>query len=65
MKRRDAVFAAEARGDLLALYEWISVNLSADVAMHYIERIETYSDGFDLRRNVVMPVKTSGPDCAL
>jgi len=48
VKRRDIVFAPEARADLLALYEWISVKASPGVAMAYIERIEAYCNGFDL-----------------
>lgn len=48
MKPRAIVFAPEARADLVALYEWISVKASPDVAMSYIERIETYCNGFDL-----------------
>lgn len=48
MKQREIVFAPEAGADLLALYEWISVKASPDVAMTYIERIEVYCNGFDL-----------------
>lgn len=48
MKRRDIIFAPEARGDLVGLYEWISAKASAEVAMAYIERIECYCTGFDL-----------------
>jgi toxin ParE1/3/4 len=48
VKQRDIIFAPEARADLLAVYEWISVKASPDVAMAYIERIETYCIGFDL-----------------
>lgn len=48
MKQRDIIFAPEARADLLAVYEWISVKASPDAALAYIERIETYCNGFDL-----------------
>ena len=48
MKKRDIVFAPEARADLLALYEWISAKASPYVAMTYIDRIERYCRDFDL-----------------
>lgn len=47
MKQRVVEFAPEARDDLLALYDWISVKASPNIALGYIERIETYCNDFD------------------
>ena len=48
MKQRDIVFAPEARDDLFALYEWISLKANADTALSFIERIEKFCNKFDL-----------------
>jgi toxin ParE1/3/4 len=46
LKVRQVVFAPEARDDLFALYDWIAAAASPDIALSYIERIETYCLGF-------------------
>ncbi|MCY0092998.1 type II toxin-antitoxin system RelE/ParE family toxin [Hoeflea ulvae] len=48
MKRRDVVFAPEARADVLALYDWISAKAGSGIAIDYIERIERFCNGLDL-----------------
>jgi toxin ParE1/3/4 len=48
VRRREVVFAPEARDDLLRLYERIATAADISVALAYIERIETYCLGFDL-----------------
>ncbi|KPB00219.1 type II toxin-antitoxin system RelE/ParE family toxin [Ahrensia marina] len=47
MIQRTVEFSPEARGDLFALYNWISDKASPAIAMGYIERIETYCEDFD------------------
>lgn len=42
MKTRRVVFAPEAEGDLIELYDWISGEASPTVALGYIERIEAF-----------------------
>lgn len=42
MKERPVVFAPEAAGDLVALYEWITDEASPDVALAYLERVEAF-----------------------
>lgn len=46
MKARQVVFAPEAKDDLFALYDWIAGAASPDVALSYVERVETYCLGF-------------------
>ena len=46
MKARQVVFAPEARNDLFALYDWIAAAASPNVALSYLEHIETYCLGF-------------------
>lgn len=48
MRRREVVFAPEARTDLLSLYDGIAAAAGASVALAYVERLETYCLGFDL-----------------
>jgi toxin ParE1/3/4 len=48
VRRREVVFAPEARDDLWRLYEAIATAAGASVALAYIERIEAYCLGFDL-----------------
>jgi toxin ParE1/3/4 len=48
VRRREVVFAPEARGDLWRLYERIATVAGVSIALAYIERIETYCLGFDL-----------------
>ncbi|MDR2196160.1 MAG: type II toxin-antitoxin system RelE/ParE family toxin [Gallionellaceae bacterium] len=44
---RKVVVSPEARDDLLNLYDWISAQSSPNVAINYIERLETYVRGLD------------------
>ncbi|NGN41052.1 type II toxin-antitoxin system RelE/ParE family toxin [Mesorhizobium sp. CGMCC 1.15528] len=48
MKRRNVIFAPEARHDLFQIYEWVAVATSPIVALDYIERIESWCLAFDL-----------------
>lgn len=48
MKRREVVFAPEARDDLVRLYDRIADAAGSVSALAYIERIEAYCLGFDL-----------------
>lgn len=47
MRRRTVAFAPEARSDLLRLGDWIAERAGVDVALNYIERLETYCAGFE------------------
>lgn len=47
MKRRRVVFTPEARNDLFEIYDWIAAKASAQIAISYLERIETYCLGFE------------------
>lgn len=47
MRRRTVSFAPEARSDLLRLGDWIAERAGVDVALNYIERLETYCMGFE------------------
>src|SRR5262249_13157763 len=47
VRRREVVFAPEARDDLRRLYEGIATAAGMSIALAYIERIETYCLGFD------------------
>jgi toxin ParE1/3/4 len=46
LKRREVIFAPEARDDLFALYDWIADAASPQVALSYVERIERFCLGF-------------------
>jgi toxin ParE1/3/4 len=46
--RRTVVISPEARTDLLNLYDWIADQASPDIALGYIQRLETYVRGFDV-----------------
>ncbi len=46
MKRRRVVFTPEARNDLFEIYDWIAAKAGSQIAISYIERIETYCLGF-------------------
>lgn len=46
MKTRVVVFAPEARVDLLQLHDWLANAASPAIALKYVERLETYCDGF-------------------
>ena len=48
MKRREVVFAPEAREDLAAVYDWIAEAASPELALRYVERLEKWCLGFDL-----------------
>lgn len=48
MKRREVVFAPEAREDLIAIYDWIADAADANIAMAYVERLEAWCLDFDL-----------------
>jgi len=48
LRRRTVAFAPEARSDLLRLGDWIAERAGIDVALSYIERLETYCAGFEL-----------------
>jgi toxin ParE1/3/4 len=45
MKQRVVIFAPEARDDLIALYEWIADAASEQVAIGYVQRLETFCKG--------------------
>lgn len=61
MKARRVIFTPEARHDLFSIYEWIAARASLQVAISYIERLETYCLGFDVaserghRRDDIIP----------
>lgn len=46
MKSRQVTFAPEARDDIFSLYEWIATAATPSTALSYIERIETFCQGF-------------------
>ncbi len=48
MKHRRVVFTPEARNDLFEIYDWIAAKAGSQIAISYIERIETYCLGFEL-----------------
>ncbi len=48
MKRRRVVFTPEARNDIFEIYDWIAAKAGFQIAISYIERIETYCLGFEL-----------------
>lgn len=45
MRERNVVISPEARGDLIALYDWIAVAAYPATALGYIERIEAFLQG--------------------
>jgi toxin ParE1/3/4 len=47
VKRRTVILSPEARGDLLALYDYIADAASPVIAARYLERVETYVRGFE------------------
>lgn len=61
MRRRNVVFAPEARRDLLELGDWIAERAGADTALTYIARLEAYCMGLEFagerghRRDDVRP----------
>jgi toxin ParE1/3/4 len=46
--RRKVVLSPDAQADLASLYDWIADQASPEVAMAYIERLESYVMGFDV-----------------
>ena len=48
MKTRTVEFHEDATSDLHALYDWLTTVASPEVALGYLERIETYCLGFDV-----------------
>lgn len=48
MRTREVVLSPEASADLLALYEWIADAASPEIALGYVERLETYVRGFEV-----------------
>lgn len=48
MIRRTVVLSPDARSDLSAIYDWIAGQASPDVALGYIERLESCVRGFDV-----------------
>ncbi|HEX7853659.1 MAG TPA: type II toxin-antitoxin system RelE/ParE family toxin [Sphingobium sp.] len=48
MIRREVTLSPEASANLLALYDWISEQASPEIALSYIERLETYIRGFEV-----------------
>ncbi len=55
------VFSASAEADLFAIYDYIAERASAEIALRFVERIETYCHGFadmperDMRRDDLRP----------
>ena len=47
MKQRRVILTPEARQDLFDIYDWIASNASPNVAISYLERLETYCAGFE------------------
>ena len=48
MIRRKVVLSPDALADLSNLYDWIANQASLDVALAYIERLESYVMGFEV-----------------
>jgi len=48
LRRRQVVFSPEARHDLLELYDWIAERAGDQVAIGYVERLESYCRGFEV-----------------
>lgn len=61
MISREVVISPEASADLLALYDWIAGQASPEIALGYIDRLETYVRGLDVasergtRRDEIRP----------
>ena len=60
MKRREVVFAPEAREDLAAVYDWIAEAASAELALRYVERLKNGALDSTWLRSAAMHVKISG-----
>ena len=48
MRKREVVFAPEARADLVTIYDHVAEAAGAKTALGYVERIEDFCLGFDL-----------------
>jgi toxin ParE1/3/4 len=48
VKRRIVVFSPEAQADLIEIYEWILTAAGPQVALTYIERLESHCLGLDI-----------------
>jgi toxin ParE1/3/4 len=48
VKVRSVVLSPEARDDLRALYDWVADAVSPQMALGYVERIETWLRGFEV-----------------
>jgi toxin ParE1/3/4 len=48
LKRRAVIFSPEARRDLFQLYDWIAERAGEEVALGYIERLESYCLNFEV-----------------
>ncbi|MDZ4790840.1 MAG: type II toxin-antitoxin system RelE/ParE family toxin [Hyphomicrobiales bacterium] len=48
MKLRAVELAEDAKNDMIAFYDWIAKATSPATALSYIERIETYIQGFEV-----------------
>lgn len=61
MNRRTAIFAPQARHDLVELADWIAERAGAETALAYAAPLEAYCMGFELlgergqRRNDLRP----------
>jgi len=55
VKRREVVFAPEARDDVFALFDRISAAAGKRAAMRYIERLEAYCLSFIVFRSTLRP----------
>jgi toxin ParE1/3/4 len=45
LKRRQVIFSPEAREDLLQLGDWIAERAGVDIALRYIDRVESFCAG--------------------
>lgn len=48
MIRREVILSPEAASHLSALYEWMAVQASPEIAIGYITRLEKFVRGFDV-----------------
>lgn len=67
IRRRTVVLSPEAIDHLGAIYDWIAAQASPQIALGYIERLETYIRGFDvasergtLRSDIRPGLRTTG-----
>lgn len=60
MRRRAVNFAAAARNDIEAIYDWVAESGSERNALTFIDRIERYCLGFDIASERGRIMKQSG-----